>query len=184
MVQNMAYMWFFSQLPVFGIGILVYHFFEKYKHVQDRRLGYVLIITAFFLIFTFLETSTYHDLLTHHVLLSIAFGMLALGLYFSQTKVLVNFVTKWIGKLSYSMYFVHFFVIRFIEYLFPNQFRGTGYLILAYIVVVAITILVSLVTYHIIEKRGIMLGKYIIESLEKRSMSNNSTKQNLLTNNE
>ncbi len=168
LVDSFTFFWFFDQLPVFGIGILVYHLFERYKNVVDRELGLILLFTAVFLEWAFLDTHTFSELLPHHFLMAVGFVFLVFGLYFSRLKLLVNPATVLIGKLSFSMYLVHFAVLRALGAIFPNGFplKGTLAMIAGYVLIAELTILISLGTYRYIEKPGMDLGRILIDRLE------------------
>jgi peptidoglycan/LPS O-acetylase OafA/YrhL len=168
MVDSFTFFWFFSQLPIFGIGILVFHLFEKYKNIRDRQLGFVLLAAAVFLEWAFLSTSTYKELIPHHFMMAVGFGFLVFGLYFSNTRILVNPVTVWIGKLSFSIYLVHFAVLRLVDVVFPGGFpvKGNLGMFLGYLLIAEVSILISVLTYRYVEKPGISLGKSLIEKLE------------------
>jgi peptidoglycan/LPS O-acetylase OafA/YrhL len=162
---------FYLNLPVFAVGVLVYLLFQKYKDLQDRRLGYYLLTIAVILMIAFLQVSTYQNLLSVYFLASVAFGFLVFGLYFSKSRFLCNPVIRWIGKLSFSMYLVHFMVMHVLTSLFPKGLMGGGSraFLLAYSLVLVITVILSFATYFLIEKPGIALGKRIIERLEMKN---------------
>lgn len=168
LVSSFTFFWFFSQLPVFGIGILVYHLFQRYKTVTDRGLGFVLLLIFVFLAFAFLDTSTYQDLIPHHFLMAVAFAFLVFGMYFTNLRLLVNRATVWIGKISFSLYLVHFGMLRWLQAVFPHGFplAGDFGMLAGYILLTVLAIIVSAVTYNLVERPGMDLGKYIIERLE------------------
>jgi peptidoglycan/LPS O-acetylase OafA/YrhL len=169
LVSSFTYFWLPSQLPVFGLGILLYHIFKRYKNLQDRSLGLVLLLVAVLALLGFSQSDTYKGLLPQHFLMGIGFCFLALGLYFSHLKVLINPITVWIGKLSYSMYLVHFAILKLMNALYPHGFplKGTAGTLVAFFLVAGATILVSAVTYNFIEKPGIRMGSTIIRKLEQ-----------------
>ncbi len=152
----------------FGIGILVYHLFQRYKTVTDRGLGFVLLLIFVFLAFAFLDTSTYQDLIPHHFLMAVAFAFLVFGMYFTNLRLLVNRATVWIGKISFSLYLVHFGMLRWLQAVFPHGFplAGDFGMLAGYILLTVLAIIVSAVTYNLVERPGMDLGKYIIERLE------------------
>jgi peptidoglycan/LPS O-acetylase OafA/YrhL len=169
LVSSFTFFWFFSQLPVFGIGILVYHLFQRWKGIHDRGLGIVLLITAVFLEWAFLDTNTYGEIIPHHVMMAVGFIFVVFGLYFSNLRLLINPLTVWIGKLSFSMYLVHFALLRLLqEVIFPKGFPIGGDVGLAagYILLSVLTVVLSVVTYHFVEKPGMDLGKALIDRLE------------------
>jgi peptidoglycan/LPS O-acetylase OafA/YrhL len=169
-VYTFTQQWFFTNLPVFAVGILTYLLFQKYKDLQDRRLGYTLLALAVILMVAFLSVSTYEDLLTRYFLSAVAFSFLTFGLYFSNSGVLLNPAIQWIGKLSFSMYLVHFLVLKIITPFFPQGILrgGNKGFLLAFGMVLVVTVAFSLITYFVIEKNGIALGKRVIQNLEMK----------------
>lgn len=79
-----------------------------------------------------------------------------------------------IGQLSFSMYIWHFLVIAICITMLPNAillWKEVG-LITFYVLVAAVTFLLSIVSEYYIEKKGMLLGRNIIEYLrEARSRS-------------
>ncbi len=158
--------WFFSQLPIFLLGILLYHIIKKYPQ-NDNRTALFLLFVSLFLFFAFLSSSTFKNLLPRHFLYGIAFLIFALSLHYSPQKLLVNWVTILIGKLSFSIYLVHFGVLLVMQELFSNGFilNGDAGFLFAFLLVLAVSICISYVTHYTIEIPGINLGKKIIKKL-------------------
>lgn len=172
LIDSFTYFWFFTQLPIFGIGILVFHLFTRYRKIQDRNLGYILLVAAFFLMIAFLKTDTFQNLIQQTFLMAIGFAFLALGMYFSNTKVLVNPIITWIGKISFSVYLVHFIVLHFTRQIFPGDFPIQGNLgtIIGYFTILIPSLGISTLTYRFIEKPGMQLGKLVIQKLNQRAV--------------
>jgi peptidoglycan/LPS O-acetylase OafA/YrhL len=109
-------------------------------------------------------------LIPQHIFFGLAFVPFALGLYHAPVKLLVNPVTKWIGRISFSIYLVHFLVIDAMIQIIPNGFianktLGFG---LAFIIAVLLSVVISTFTYRFIEVPGIRLGKYFINRLRQK----------------
>jgi peptidoglycan/LPS O-acetylase OafA/YrhL len=69
----------------------------------------------------------------------------------------------WIGKVSYSAYFVHFLVLHFLPTLHLTGRAGADVAI-AYVMVVIVTVAISTLTYLMIEKPMIRFGSTLIVS--------------------
>jgi peptidoglycan/LPS O-acetylase OafA/YrhL len=97
-----------------------------------------------------------------------------LGLAIYPWPALVNRFTQFIGKISYSIYLFHFFVLEFVAkvvHLIPGRII-TGRLFgltLVYLATLAISIPLCSITWRLIEKPGIRLGKRWIAHRESRS---------------
>lgn len=167
--RQFCFMWFFSQLPVFGIGIAVYHTVRRFNEHRDRFLGLVLLALVIFLFAAFIEVKTSFNLLREHVLFGAAFGVFALSLYFYPCIVLVNPVSQWIGKVSFSVYLVQNLCIYCLKRFFGNGFpmKGNKGFLLAFFLVLAISVGISSVTYFLVEKPGIRLGRRLIRGWER-----------------
>lgn len=167
-VQDYFYLWFFAQLPVFGLGILVYHILRK-QPPQDKDWGSALIFLFFFLFIVFLQTTTYKDIIPPHIFYGITFVVLTLGLYFNPTRVFVNPFMQWMGKISYSLYLVHYIFLPYLQewIIFDtSSFGKTTQFVLYYIFLLAISSGISYITYRFVEIPGMNYGKRLIRKLE------------------
>lgn len=168
LASNFIFLWFFSQLPIFGLGILTYHIFNQHQDRKDERLGTTLLALSLFLFVSFWSASSYRNFLPQHFLYSGVFCIFALSLHFYPYKVFVNPIVDWIGKLSFSIYLIHFAVLKLMKILFIKNLLPSGELgfIVAFIVVMLVSIGISTLTYWAVEQPGIRLGRYIIRKLE------------------
>ena len=166
LIYQFTFFWFFSQLPVFILGILLYHIIIKYPY-SDKHTTLFLLLVSFFLFTAFLTVRTYGNLLPKHFLYGLAFLIFSLSLYYSPLKIFVNSFTVFIGRLSFSIYLVHFMVLKIMKEIFYNGFVFEGNIgfILAFILVLTVSICISYITHKTIEIPGINLGKYIVKKL-------------------
>lgn len=166
LVDMFTFLWFFSQLPVFILGILLFHIINKYPK-GEKSTAILLLVSSFYLFAALLTVSTYRNMLPKHFLFGVAFLVFSLALYYLPNIFLINKVTIWIGRLSFSIYLVHFMVLNILKKIFSNGFwldGNYGYGV-ACLLVLSISICISYVTYRVIELPGINLGKQIIESI-------------------
>lgn len=170
-VQVYFYLWFFAQLPIFGLGILAYQILRNHKPENNKSLGNAFILSALFLYIAFLQTSTYLNMLPTYFLYGIAFLVLTVGLYFNPIKLIVNPITQWIGKISYSLYLVHFIFLTEIRNWvhLDARFGKTAQFALYFMILLAISSVISYITYRFIEVPGMNLGKKLIQKLEAQS---------------
>lgn len=169
-VDLFLFFWFFSQLPVFGFGILAFHWFSAAAELQQRTTGWVLLLTFFLLAFAFLDVRTFINILPQHVLYAGAFTCLAIALYLSRPWLLVNPLIVSIGRVSFSIYLVHFALMKVPHLSLHNTFSLTGDagFFVVFPVLLTSAYLISLVTYRLIERPGIALGESLIASLDRR----------------
>lgn len=81
-----------------------------------------------------------------------------------------NRFTKYVGIISYSVYLTHRAMLSFVDNVIvsPNLSilsQNLGLRILAILLSIFLVIVVSTATYHLIEKPGISVGKFVIRKL-------------------
>lgn len=168
-VQAYFYLWFFAQLPVFGLGILAYLIIKEQPERNDY-LGSAFLLLSLFMYAAFLQIHTYLDLIPPHLFYGLVFTVLIFGLYFHPTKLLVNPFTKWIGKISYSLYLVHFIFLPYLHsWIDLGIFGKTVQFLLYFILLLVISSSISYITYQFIELPSMKLGQKIIQKIEKPS---------------
>lgn len=161
--QSFLFFYFPNQLPVFSLGILLY-----FMIFNEKRIELNFIIPFLFSIFILLQLVGY-DLFPKHFTFGVAFLLLAKALSQYEFKLFVNPVTVYLGKISFSMYLVHFAVIywlnefNFISY-FSNDISSFQILnfITRYILIVVLTVIISTFFYNIIELPTQRIGKKLI----------------------
>lgn len=154
------YMNIIKQMPVFSLGILlymVYHSKENALHIP-KLIFFILIL--FFLISIIYNID---DILPKYIRISLVFFVLGYLLLTKEITLLVNSVTTRIGKVSFSIYIIHFAVIFWLTRLhylniFSNVYINLGF---NFLVTFFISFLISNITYELIEKKGIQFGSFI-----------------------
>lgn len=156
---------FIHQLPVFFMGIFVY-WLTKESYTQVKNRTWFLFIVVLFL-FTYMNAPYYF-------FYTIIFCTLIFILQRKQYRLLCN---KWfskIGRLSFSMYIIHFFVIIMMNFLkiahiipVTNLFTSIINYILLYIVIFTFSYIISYFTYKLVELPGQNLGRRLIKKLDQ-----------------
>ena len=146
-----------SQFPVFTLGFLAYYIInDNQAKIKASTIGLCLSTILFFCYFR----------LPYHILYSFMFGGLIVLLSIKPYKVLSNKIIAQIGKVSFSMYIIHFIVIYTLIKLNINTiigFNGDMYFfILYYFLIAAISYCISFITYTYIEKPFQNIGRKII----------------------
>ncbi|MDR0824094.1 MAG: acyltransferase [Prevotella sp.] len=156
---------FFVQLPVFPLGVMTY----LYLNNKDKTLKPFTLacLMASLLVFCYIA-------LPKHILFSLLFALVLIIQSRYSFKALSNKLLAEVGKVSFSLYLVHFAVIylfnRFGFYHVVNVTNfGTSLLnfALMYIIVACAAFIISSVTYRFIEVPGQNLGKKLIKELSK-----------------
>ena len=163
LVDGFLYSWFFSQLPIFILGILLYQLVIKFPE-KNEQIALPLLLISFLLFYSFLDVNTFSNLLPNHFLYGMAFFLFSLSLHFHPRVLFVNRTTVLIGRLSFSIYIVHFLVLKMIGPFLIGRLSTQGNIefLTIFIIVTALSIGVSFFTHKFIETPGINVGKKMI----------------------
>jgi peptidoglycan/LPS O-acetylase OafA/YrhL len=158
---------FLHHLPVFAFGMLVYFLFKRFRtKAVPQSVGYTLMGAA---------TNGYAAALKGYLNIlffdayywqAVIYGAFFLGLAISPITLIVNRVTKFLGKISYSLYLNHPTIVYLLipvyriiyEWPIPTTFKY----LCAVSMTLSILVVASYLTYRFIEKPGIRLGKRFI----------------------
>jgi peptidoglycan/LPS O-acetylase OafA/YrhL len=156
-----AYLFFYfpSQLPVFAMGIMMYFIVAK-KETTVRPV-YLLILAGLWLYYQATGTGA---IFPSHLLFGLGFLLLGIALSRYQPIGLVNPVTIYIGKLSFSMYLIHFAVLHWLQQFHYTDFVSNPSLnyLIRYVLVVLCTIGLSTLAYRLVELPMQDVGKRVI----------------------
>ncbi len=145
-------LFFPAQLPIFALGIILYYIvIKKESHEQLNYRTYLLlsILPITFLIFP--EKIYLED----YMIASFFFFCIAIFMSRKKIFLLDNHFIQWIGKISYSLYIVHFIVLFWLEKLGWNIIYNkspTINFILFFVVTFLFSSAISQVTYIFVEK--------------------------------
>ena len=162
----------FRYLPVFASGILIYQVFTRFIENAPRRpsVGWGLLLGSLYLYASLLRgnvgVGVVYDAYYWQI---VVFGLLILGLAIQPNIIVVNSITRYVGKISYSVYLIHTTVI----YLLIPVFRSieglgwspTGSFGACAVLTLGLTLLLSTMAYHLVERPGIRLGRRLISRL-------------------
>jgi peptidoglycan/LPS O-acetylase OafA/YrhL len=176
-----AAMSFFTNLPVFAVGVACY---LAYKHYiprvpgQYKAVGSALLLissaTVFYALVTYL-TFEVNSMLPGGLKISqviweaLGFSLLLLSLSLIPNRLMVNRVSRFYGKISYSIYLVHPLLIFPLTPIY-GQIAQSGLPIMVSLTICLLMSLmiatpVAMLTYRFIESPGIVYGKKIISRL-------------------
>lgn len=152
---------FLNQFPIFSLGIVAF-FIHKDGLTNINSKNYFLL-AILFLAYCYLPFPYY----MHY---SVFFLLLLLGLSKNPLPIIVNPVITFIGKISFSIYLIHFAVLYWTKkitdpYLqsLDNKIESYLYLVLLYVFVLAVSSIISYVSYKFVEIPGQQMGKRIIK---------------------
>jgi peptidoglycan/LPS O-acetylase OafA/YrhL len=162
-----------NQMPVFALGILMFFLVSEEHGDCDRTAirPLPLVISAVLLIAQF---ALGIQALPPHVMCGVAFVALGIALGKRQFAVLVNPVFVHLGKVSFSMYVVHFAVLHWLA-----TFGGGDYLpvtdsysaminyLIRLCILTPITVAVATMFYWLVEKPTQRIGRKLVAVLEQ-----------------
>lgn len=156
---------FISQLPVFCLGILAFWILKEDKNKEIKPISVLLLALAVFIYC--------YRTIPYHFFYSMAFFLLLITLSKKQYRIFSNKIMANIGKVSYSMYLIHFIfvglVVKYGSHILPD-ITGTGMALVKFVIVYFIificSYIVSQFTYQLIETKGQNLGRKLIKSLD------------------
>lgn len=168
LVNYFIQLWFPSQACVFPLGFALFYLFRNHvARSRDAPGAAVLISLSAYLCLAF--SSGGYALLPSHLMYGLAFVLLGYALAVHPFKFLVNPVLCHIGKVSFSVYLFHFWVLSLVkDHIGPlitsiNPYAAS---LVFYVCATFFSVAVATLAYLGIEKPGQMMGRMLIERLE------------------
>jgi peptidoglycan/LPS O-acetylase OafA/YrhL len=168
----------FRHLPIFALGMLLHHAFAhglgaSAVAVTQRSTGRALTWMGIFVFTALLQgwlPAVFGD---SYYWQGIAYALLFLGLSLAPWRMLVNRTTRYLGKISYSIYLNHPTIVLLLAPVYHALYRNAPSLSVAFLASFAVTLSVvlpiSALTYRWIEVPGIALGKRVAAGIKRRS---------------
>jgi len=158
-------LYFPNQLPLFAIGIIMYFIIIEDQSIKDISGKSLLFCSV--LLFAELALGS-QFIFKDHILFGLVFLILGYSLSKYRPKLLVNSLVNHIGKVSFSMYLVHFAILHWLLFFniidyFDNQFFNY---LTRYLIVCVVTILISTLFYNFIELPFQNIGRKLITKME------------------
>ncbi|MCC8145556.1 MAG: acyltransferase [Bacteroidales bacterium] len=157
-----------NQFPVFILGILLF-FLVNGKKLSVKPWVVVVLIAAIPLYILFVPDDNLMDCLKASLLLF----LFALIICKKQYKLIVNPFFSFVGKISFSMYLIHFGVLywmtrlNFVDFLpCSTKMMCISNYIIRYLIMFVISAGLSYLSYQYIEKFFIKQGKKFIQRLK------------------
>ena len=173
------YQWFPTQLPVFALGLSFYFLRgTRLREVHDTKaaLPWLAALVLYAGGFLFLWS---HNLILHVMtpfLAGIAFLLLIMCLHGVVKPVFVNPAWAWLGRVSFSIYILHFLVLYGVKYAFDrlglfNWLHGPLALVLGLVMVFPAVCVLALLTKRFIEDPAIAYGHALSKRLAESAQS-------------
>lgn len=174
-VKSFAFYWFPNQLPIFLMGVTLYLAWRDQSWSVRTHYAMTFGSIALLIILGITPYDVY-SAFPKHALFGLAFCLLALGLSGIRGRILNHPVMQYIGRISFSLYLVHFFVLDWVNHLFnetwTQQYNVTTVWLLTFLVTFVVSGVIASVTYRVIERPGIQLGRSIIKKRLSQKQKN------------
>jgi peptidoglycan/LPS O-acetylase OafA/YrhL len=168
--------WYPVHFPIFVLGIVGYFVWKTFGTSQVatpeiRSISLVLLIASIVLTLGCIPIST-ANLYAN----SFAMMLLVLSCSLHPWKLIVNPVTVYLGKISFSVYLLHFFVVllaeRILQAFLLHHAALEHHAILTpffFLFLLAVSIPICVLTWRFIEQPGIRFGRRWITARELRA---------------
>lgn len=169
LVDQYWYRSFVSQLACFGFGITLFYLVKepKAQAVLARKGAPLALMVVAAVVFVI--GFRHPPFISFHHLYAAAFMLAGLVLSASPWPLLVNQITTFIGRISYSAYLVHFLVLELLHRFFTARLPTTGARFIVEIALgLAITLPLAYVSFRLIETPTANLARRWIGTLESR----------------
>lgn len=170
-IENYFDVWFPNHFPDFLIGIGLAMIVRQLAPKTDRVLATGLLLLAGALIFSLMFMYSGNRLINSNHYFALAFSLIVLSLFHWENPLMVNPLSVFIGKISFSLYLTHILLIQaiFVSGLsWPVMEGSPGLQYLKHFALVAIvSSAMSVLTYFLVEKPGMAIGRRVIRHLEK-----------------
>jgi peptidoglycan/LPS O-acetylase OafA/YrhL len=154
---------------IFLIGIIIYHLYKLIDPVRASRYGVGHALTAGFVagLIWLCYDGAWPGRTNNVAFQTLLYAIFLLGLSISPIKIFVNRITKFYGKISYSVYLSHATTVFFMAPLFAVIYRHTQYKTVAFGASVALALAVitplSYMTYRFVEVPGNAFGRSLTQ---------------------
>jgi exopolysaccharide production protein ExoZ len=175
-------LWFPRQLPCFVFGIMLFKFSTECLTVRTPLAKWAgLLAIALMLLIPLLADVKYALPLGLTTTYAIAFSLFAGSLMYWRHCPLVSRPIIWVGKVSYSAYFVHFAVLHYLPPFRPTEWPTVN-VVLLYAMATGATVFISSLTYLMIETPMIRLGSVLIAARRSPRQRLNARPEGSVTN--
>lgn len=180
--------WFFPRfLPEFAVGVFAYFVLKKTMPWSDRHpetakgFGMLLILLATYLFIAVMRNVGDLGLPDNRNTKAVCCLLVLVGLSLRSVKPLVNKLTVYLGKISYSLYLGQPTLIYLLGPVYNKIYAHVGNLSVAFIacslLTFAILIPFAALTYRWVERPGVRLGKRCYAWLDSRHKARGDTAQ-------
>lgn len=165
--SNYLFLYIPSQFPVFCLGIIMYFILIEKQSFFDISYKTLFVLSLCRLVDLFTGRGYFW---AGHIIFALVFLLFAMSISKYKNRIAVNPVFSYLGKISFSMYLVHFGVLIFLTKINFIDFAENGIInfVIRFIIVVGLSAAISTISYNVIEQPFQKIGKKIIDKIEER----------------
>lgn len=174
--QNYLLLYLPNQVPIFSLGIILYFLIFPKGRENDKNDPQIFIYSLLISGLILLGYCIFGKGIPAIYKFSLSFIIIAFVCSQFKISIIENRLTIFVGKLSYSLYLIHFASLYWLNKLNLLDLIGNrtgtyaiGNFILRYIIVLLTSILISTIIYNVIEQPCIRIGRKIIAIRETSS---------------
>lgn len=170
--------WFvLRHLPIFAVGGIC--FFALRGHLRNdspaaaqKHVGVMLVVIAIFLYYALLSGWLPNIFGAGYYWQGIVYAFAVCGLCLWPWRILVNRATRYLGKISYSVYLLHPTIVYVMSPLYRRIYEVVPTASLALLVCFSLTLflvaMASTVTYRLIEEPFISFGRRLYARIKEK----------------
>jgi peptidoglycan/LPS O-acetylase OafA/YrhL len=180
-VEQFVFLSFPNQFVAFLAGILVFHLLRAFPCPAPRsalRAGLVVsvaVMVAIPFLADALRVELAHTIYVLPMVYALPFALCTWCLAKGGGGLLVNRVTRYIGKVSYSAYFWHFPALGLLDHYglssFGTAVPGWVHFLAIFVGAVVLTVGISSLTYRLVEEPMIQVGRQLATSIAARRVA-------------
>jgi peptidoglycan/LPS O-acetylase OafA/YrhL len=161
---------FFNQAPVFAIGISTYFLISNPKISRISAIASAAVLAGILILVAVYQRSAFRYLGGYLPLTATWLAMIAVALHSFPTKALVNKPLEYMGKISFSLYLVHFSALFYLDkFGVKASFQKGNISSICYFLIVLTSGCIIATIFHVwVERPGIRLGTRVIHHLESQ----------------
>jgi peptidoglycan/LPS O-acetylase OafA/YrhL len=168
------------QMPVFALGIVAYFVYERFIRGKNRSQAWAFLLsgTAIFVYDRLISGKmppTLGYILSGNHGQGLIYSVLLTGLTVAPIGLLVNPVSRFYGKISYSVYLNHptfvFLLTPVYRVIYSIHMRPTFQYGLCLLLTLTLVTFVAYGTYRVIESPGIRLGSRLVKRIGNRRLA-------------
>jgi len=166
--EDYLFLYFPSQLPIFSLGIIMYFVVLKNESLAGITGKSLLLFSGVLL----LDLATGAQLIfPKHIFFGIGFLLFGVALSRYHSSIFVNPVINYIGKISFSMYIVHFAVLHWLTAgNFTHLFHSPVLNYLGcFLLLMVITGIIASIFYNLVELPCQNIGKSLIKKMDYKA---------------